>query len=213
MISTHGSSVGAEALESRFSLPAQVGAQMSDADLEAAYPGLERLFDALVWKRCQPDWRAEFFTDYGEVNVSAGLLFPWRGNEDLIHNFGTFENRTNAGKNSLFHAEHNAIDAVLRFTKNKHLPKGSVLVSTVEPCTMCVSAFYHAGGEEMVSGATQGDMRGERVRVLGRSVEFRAEPPSYSAREFMASRVPDSLVFGGYRAQEAKSHVLYADVR
>jgi tRNA(adenine34) deaminase len=81
----------------------------------------------------------------GEVPIGAVLLLDGK----IIGRGCNNPIRTN---DPTAHAEIVALREAARSLKNYRLP-GSVLITTIEPCIMCVGAMIHARVEEVIYGA------------------------------------------------------------
>lgn len=178
-----------------------------DKELEAKFPGLRRIFDKMLMTYAPPDIYRELMEDLIEFPIDAAIAIPFTYDKfPTMKIIGDGENMTNQHQNSLEHAEKIAIEKALKEADSKHLPPESMLLSTVEPCAMCASAFIHAGGKTIIYGASQNDLRGERVHVNHAMKPFRAEPKSYHVEEFIGERDPSIQIYGGYRKYEVLRH-------
>lgn len=81
----------------------------------------------------------------GEVPVGAVIV---RNGEVVSKG----RNRRELGKNALYHAEIEAIDAACRRLQGWRLP-GCTLYVTLEPCPMCAGAIINSRIERVVFGA------------------------------------------------------------
>ncbi|MDB5182390.1 MAG: Cytidine and deoxycytidylate deaminase zinc-binding region [Candidatus Saccharibacteria bacterium] len=168
--------------------------------LELQYPGLKDIFDSFYSVlNAQPNWRDEIMFDRNEFPFEAAIAVPDE-NGRLI-TLAMASNNTRSSRGSLGHAETEAIFYGLK--GEKHLPKGAVLLSSVEPCAMCATGFHNSGGEKVIFSAFQSDIRGKSTWVDDMSKPFRSEPESYSAKAFLLERNPAAVVIGGYRRQDA----------
>lgn len=84
--------------------------------------------------------------DEGEVPVGAVIV----KNGEVV---STGRNRRETGKNALYHAEIEAIDAACKTLGGWRLP-GCTLYVTLEPCPMCAGAVINSRIERVVYGAT-----------------------------------------------------------
>ena len=82
----------------------------------------------------------------GEVPVGALIV----KNGEVI---ATGRNRREKGKNALYHAEIEAIDAACKKLGGWRLP-GCTLYVTLEPCPMCAGAILNARIDRLVYGAS-----------------------------------------------------------
>ncbi len=82
---------------------------------------------------------------YGEVPVGAVIV----KNEEII---ATGRNRRELGKNSLYHAEIEAINNACKFLNEWRLCDCDLYV-TLEPCPMCAGAIINARIRRLVYGA------------------------------------------------------------
>lgn len=127
----------------------------------------------------------------GEVEIDGRVY----STIDLIASSG---NEVNSEQNSLNHAEKVAIEKAMHELGSKHLDPDSILISNIEPCAMCASAFHHAGGKTLIYGAYQSDIRGDSTVVNHSRKSFRTEPEGYSVDRFLRERDPGINVTGGY---------------
>lgn len=168
--------------------------------LEAQYPGLKEIFDNfLLVNKAPGDIRKDIIEDRNEFPVEAAIAVP--DETGRLQVIARGENTTRRGDlGSLGHAEM----VVLRraMANGRHLPEGAILISSVEPCSMCASALHRTEGSEVIFGASQDDMRGDKVWVDEKMKPFQAEPEGYSAKEFLQAHNPDARVTGGYRTSE-----------
>lgn len=84
--------------------------------------------------------------DEGEVPVGAVIV----KNGEVV---SSGQNRRETGKNALYHAEIEAIDAACKTLGGWRLP-GCTLYVTLEPCPMCAGAVINSRIERVVYGAT-----------------------------------------------------------
>jgi tRNA(Arg) A34 adenosine deaminase TadA len=166
-----------------------------DKQLEALFPTLQQNFSALMFAQYYFFTSKELGGTTPEFPIGAFLLGSDRTALPLLAD----TNKTNDHHNSLDHAEKVVIEKALERTGDKHLPKGTILYSMVEPCAMCTSAFIHAGGDTIIFSASQDEMRNMTFDINGEIKDFRAEPHEYSSEEFATARNPQIKVFGGYR--------------
>ena len=82
----------------------------------------------------------------GEVPVGAVIV----RNGEMI---ASGRNRRETGKNALYHAELEAIDAACKKLGGWRLP-GCTLYVTLEPCPMCAGAIINARIDRVVFGAS-----------------------------------------------------------
>ena len=90
--------------------------------------------------------QARLAFDAGEVPVGAVIV---RDGQILSRG----RNRRETGKNALYHAELEAIDAACKSLGGWRLP-GCTLYVTLEPCPMCAGAVINSRVERVVYGAT-----------------------------------------------------------
>lgn len=89
--------------------------------------------------------QARLAAEEGEVPVGAVVA-----RDGAILSVG--RNRRERGKNALYHAEIEAIDAACRTLGGWRLP-GCELYVTLEPCPMCAGALINARIERLIFGA------------------------------------------------------------
>ncbi len=84
---------------------------------------------------------------YNEDEVPIGCVIAY--NNKII---GKGYNKRNGGKNSLFHAEIEAINQACKVINDWRLEE-CILFVTIEPCPMCAGAIVQARIKEVVFGA------------------------------------------------------------
>lgn len=154
---------------------------------EERFPGISDIYDDLLLRRID-----------GEFPISAAIAIPNEAT-GIYERIAITNNRTNGDRDSTHHAELLAIQNALQQLNDKHLPKGAVLLSTVEPCAMCASAYGHCNGENLIFGASQDELSDRTAHISGTEKQFRTEPLGYSAADYLPG---DATVVSGYRLQE-----------
>ncbi len=173
-----------------------------DKELEKKFPNVRYIFDQFLYIGAPRDVYRDIIEDLAEFPVEAVLAIQ-DGNS--FQYLAREKNQTNRNKNSLDHAEKAAIEHAFQKSGVKHLGPDSILISSVEPCSMCASAFLHAGGKTIIYGASQQALRGHEVKVGGLRKQFRTEPASYHIEDFLSERDPSIKIYGGYREPEVVS--------
>lgn len=172
--------------------------------MDRKYPQLRSYFDRFLLVRAPRDVKRDILEDLAEFSIDAAIL---TNDGSAFTHISYGKNNTNRNKNSLDHAEKCAIENALKQIGDKHLPPNAMLISSVDPCAMCASAFIHAGGKTLIYGAPQQDLEGIKVKVNGTSKNFRAEPHGYHVEDFVRERDGSIQIYGGYRKYEVVRHL------
>lgn len=155
--------------------------------IEDLFPGISEIYDEMLLRKID-----------GEFPIAAAVAIPNIAT-GLYERVSIANNRTNGDRNSTHHAEILAIELALQQLNDKHLPKGAVLISTVEPCSMCASALGHCQGENLIYGVSQKELSGRTVNISGTDKEFRTEDTGYEASSYL----PDTaVIIGNFRLTE-----------
>jgi len=155
-------------------------------ELEKKYPGITHVFNSLLnnipWER--KDQATEF-------PIAAAIVRTIMNPEHSSIQYKTLEivsKATNMVKQtgiSSNHAEKWVIEDALKKLGVEHLPDDCIVVSTVEPCSMCAGVIANADATTVIYGASQDDIRGRKVLANGNMKQHRAEPNGYDSNEFI----------------------------
>lgn len=177
-----------------------------NAELEHKYPGLRDIFDHFLQAQV-PSYIFDIaIKNRKEFPIDAAIVLP-NVNTGFLDVISTAITSTNRDRNSTQHGELVAIEKALTRSGTKHLPEGAILLSMVEPCGMCAGALHHAGGKDVIFGASQRDMDSVEVSIDDVQKPFRSEPEGYSVEEYLRARSPESVVVGGYRKSDVLEFV------
>ena len=117
---------------------------------------------------------------HGDVPVGAVIVY-----EDKIIAKG--QNKREKDKNSLLHAEIEAINEACRVKNSKYLT-GCTLYVTLEPCPMCAGAIINSRIDRVVYGAYD-----EKAGCFGTLADFNALPFNHKPE-----------IIGGYMESQCK---------
>jgi tRNA(Arg) A34 adenosine deaminase TadA len=116
--------------------PIEIYEAAHDARLDKMYPWLRNMFDRMMLTGI-PQGTKDIFATYrrSEFPISAAVVVPTGSTFDVIGIAPS--NRTNELYDSSAHAEMLAIHMATP-SKEKHAPKGAILLSILEPCARIV---------------------------------------------------------------------------
>jgi len=171
-------------------------------ELEKQFPGLREYFKNLILYLSYT-YKS---INYREFPIAAGVLWQKPIGENSVtgiplRSYSRYEiSCTNGREDSTFHAEMSAMRNSMGLG-GKYL-ENSVLISTVQPCTMCASGYSKAGGKAIIYAVSQDDLRGTSVFVKGKYEQFITEPRGYNIKDFLKDSNPRLIVACGYMKEE-----------